>query len=68
MNIEQTYRIKRILALRGETITSMAQALGIPVSTVAATIYGRRPNRERQRRIADYLVAPVEIVFDKSPE
>ena len=62
-NIEQTFRIKRLLAERGETISSMARKIDQPCGSVANNIYGYRANRDLQERIADFLGLPMEDLF-----
>jgi len=63
MNIDQTYRIKKLLAEHGETITSMARKIDRPCGSVASNIYGYRINRDLQEKIAEFLGLPAEDLF-----
>jgi hypothetical protein len=61
-NLDQTFRIKRLLAERGESISSMARKLDRPFGSVANTVYGYRTNSDLQAAIASFLeLAPEEL-------
>jgi len=62
-NLEQTFRIKRLLAERGESISSMARKLDAPFGSVANNVYGYRGNPELRDRIAGFLGQPVAALF-----
>ena len=62
-NLDQTFRIKRLLAERRETITSMARKLDVPFGTVANNVYGYRRNSEVQHLIAGFLDRPAQQIF-----
>ena len=62
-NFEQTWRIKRLLAEKGETISSLSRKLNRPFGSLANTIYGYRANAQLQREIADFLGKPVAELF-----
>lgn len=62
-NIDQVFRIKRILAERGETVASMARKLDLPAGSVAGNVYGFRSNPDTQEAIAGFLGRPVKQVF-----
>jgi hypothetical protein len=62
-NLDQTFRIKRLLAERRESIASMARQLDEPFGSVANNVYGYRVNLEMQAKIAGFLGQPVEHLF-----
>lgn len=62
-NLEQTLRIKGLLARRGESITSLSLRLGEPFGSVANNIYGYRSNQKLRNKIAGFLGRPVEELF-----
>jgi hypothetical protein len=66
MNVEQAFRIKRLLAERRLSITALALKLGEAYGSVANTIYGHRSNRQLQDKIAGFLGLPVEELFRES--
>jgi len=63
-DLDQTFRIKRLLADRGETITSMALQLGEPYGSVANNVYGYRRQHSLQEKIAAYLNREPKEVFN----
>jgi len=63
-NFEQTWRIKRLLAEKGETISSLSRKLDRPVGSVANNIYGYRANVRLQEEIAGFLGQPVAELFE----
>jgi hypothetical protein len=63
-NFEQTWRIKRLLAEKGETISSLSRKLDRPVGSVANNIYGYRANAQLQAEIAGFLGQPVPELFE----
>jgi hypothetical protein len=62
-NFEQTWRIKRLLAEKGETISSLSRKLDRPVGSVANNIYGYIANVLLQEEIAGFLGHPVAELF-----
>ena len=62
-NFEQAWQIKRFLAERGESISSLSRKLNRPFGSVANNIYGYRANAQLQREIADFLGKPVAKLF-----
>ena len=60
---DQAWRIKRLLAEREETISSLSRKLYRPCGSVANNIYGYRANAQLQKEIADFLGKPVEELF-----
>ncbi|MDI6852943.1 MAG: hypothetical protein QME75_04985 [Deltaproteobacteria bacterium] len=64
-NFEQTWRIKRLLAEKGETISSLSRKLDRPVGSVANNIYGYRANLRLQGEIATFLGHPVKELFEE---
>jgi hypothetical protein len=64
-NFEQTWRIKRLLAERGETISSLSRKLDRPVGSVANNIYGYRANSRLQGEIAAFLGHSVKELFEE---
>jgi hypothetical protein len=64
-NFEQTWRIKRLLAEKGETISSLSRKLDRPVGSVANNIYGYRANVRLQGEIAAFLGHPVKELFEE---
>ena len=66
MNVEQAFRIKRLLAERRLNITSLAFKLQEAYGSVANTIYGHRCNRELQDKIAGFLGRTCEELFGES--
>ncbi len=60
----QAWRIKRLLAERGETISSLSRKLDRPCGSVANNIYGYRTNAQLRIEIADFLGKPVEELFE----
>lgn len=65
-NLDQTFRIKRRLAEKKESMQSLSDKTGMLYGSVVSNIYGYRSNRETQEGIADFLGLPVEELF--SPE
>ncbi|MBM4274848.1 MAG: hypothetical protein FJ134_10390 [Deltaproteobacteria bacterium] len=63
-NFEQTWRIKRLLAEKGETISSLSRKLDRPVGSVANNIYGYRANAKLRGEIASFLGHPVKELFE----
>lgn len=61
--LEQRFRIKRLLAEKGETAASLARRLNLPAGTVDSTIGGHRQNREVREKIAGFLGLPVAQLF-----
>lgn len=52
-----------------KSIKEIADALGLPASTVSSWNTGRHlPDMERLQRLADYFNAPIEQFFNFSPE
>jgi len=63
MNVEQAFRIKRLLAERRLSITSLAMKLGEAYGSVANNIYGHRRNPDLQAKIAHFLGRSPEELF-----
>jgi hypothetical protein len=63
MNVEQAFKIKKLLAERRLSITTLALKRGEAYGSVANTIYGHRCNRELQAKIAGFLGVPVAELF-----
>lgn len=56
-------------SLRGKSNKDIADALGIPPTTISAWNTGRHlPDMERLQRLASYLDAPIEHFFNFSTE
>ncbi len=62
---EQAWRIKRLLAEMGETISSLSRKLDRPLGSVANNIYGYRDNAQLKKEIAAFLGLPVAELFEK---
>ncbi len=65
---DQAWRIKRLLAERGETISSLSRKLDRPCGSVANNIYGYRTNSQLRAEIADFLGKPAEDLFEQGAE
>ncbi len=63
-NFEQAWRIKRLLAEKGENISSLARKLNRPFGSVANNIYGYRTNAQLRIEIADFLGKSVGEIFE----
>jgi len=68
MNVEQAFRIKKLLAERRLSITSLAMKLGEAYGSVANTIYGHRRNPELRGKIAAFLGRTPEELFGENGE
>ena len=68
MNVEQAFRIKKLLAERRLSITSLAMKLGEAYGSVANTIYGHRRNPELRGKIAAFLGRTPEDLFGGNGE
>lgn len=66
MNVEQAFRIKKLLAERRLSITSLALKLSEAYGSVASTIYGHRRNQELQAKIAGFLGRTPEELFGEN--
>jgi transcriptional regulator with XRE-family HTH domain len=66
MNVEQAFRIKRLLAERRLSITSLALKLGEAYGSVANNIYGHRRNPDLQAKIATFLGRTPEELFGEN--
>jgi len=63
---DQAWRIKRLLAERGETISSLSRKIDRPCGSVANNIYGYRANTNLQKEIAAFLGQPVTEIFENA--
>jgi len=61
---EQAWRIKRLLAEKSETISSLSRKINRPFGSVANNIYGYRTNTQLQEEIAYFLGRPVVELFE----
>jgi hypothetical protein len=61
---EQAWRIKRLLAESGETISSLSRKLNRPFGSVVNNIYGYRANGRLQREIAAFLRKSAAELFE----
>ncbi len=61
---DQAWRIKRLLAERGETISSLSRKLDRPCGSVANNIYGYRTNAQLRGEIAKFLGCGVGELFE----
>ena len=61
---EQAWQINRVLAERGESISSLSRKLNRPFGSVANNIYGYRASAQLQKEIADFLGRPVAELFE----
>lgn len=67
--VDISKRIRALLALRGETQTSLAQRLGVTQSALAYPMTGRRPygGRCSLERISVALEVPITTIIDGAP-
>ena len=61
---DQAWQIKRFLAERGESISSLSRKLNRPFGSVANNIYGYRTNAQLRGEIAKFLGCGVGELFE----
>jgi len=61
---DQAWQIKRFLAERAESISSLSRKLNRPFGSVANNIYGYRASAQLQKEIADFLGRPAAELFE----
>ena len=57
--------IKRQIALRGESITSLAKTFGCRREQLSYCVHGSRSYHHIRRQLADFLETTVEELFEK---